>query len=515
MALVPGFEYDIFISYVHDDNVPETKKEDGWVNQFYQYLDTKLRKHNKDVKIWWDEKNLDKSQMFNKTIAEAIEKSAIMICLYSRRYTQSDYCLKELEHFYEKVKKSNTGLLIGDRSRIIPVMLSNIHHNNWHDKITGTTSFKFHDAPDKDEQAYGDPLRVKTKGAFSNEMNKLRTALVHIFEDFNKESKKQTGVIAKQQESVLMEVEKKAFTIYMGAVSDSLDDRRDGIISELERKGYHILSGDSFAPDTETHQKVTTEAIEKSQLAVHILNEFPGRKIKSDPTSRYIQKQVEICLTSPIPQLIWVPSDLDYDKIANKDHLDFLQGLEDRSLSEKNYDYVLGNEGELAKVLLDHCKQLEEAISKEQSRQEATGKATIKVLLDTHIDDFKDAYNLKKTLSKHNIELIFNPDDGDPQENIKSLFNNINEAQKFIFLYGNEDNKDWVDIRVKNTMKKLMEYDRYEQDIFVYMTPPLKDAGAIKIGQSPLVKVIDNSNKATIDADSLNQFLKELIAGNE
>ena len=28
MALIPGFEYDIFISYVHDDNVPEITEED-------------------------------------------------------------------------------------------------------------------------------------------------------------------------------------------------------------------------------------------------------------------------------------------------------------------------------------------------------------------------------------------------------------------------------------------------------------------------------------------------------
>lgn len=515
MALVPGFEYDIFISYVHDDNVPETKKEEGWVNQFYQYLDTKLRKHNKDVKIWWDEKNLDKSQMFDKTIAEAIEKSAIMICLYSRRYTQSDYCIKELEHFCKKVKNEKTGLVVGNRSRIIPVMLSNIPYSSWPDKLTGTTSFKFHDAPDKDDRAYGDPLRVKAKGAFSNEMKNLRTALVHIFEDFNREHGKEKSVIAEKSESAPMEAKNKAFTFYIGAVSDSLDDRRDGIISELESKGYHIISGEAFAPNVEAHEQVTKEAIEKAQLAVHVLNEYPGRKIKGDPNSRYIQKEVEIGLASSTPQLIWVPSDLDYDSIANKEHQTFLQGLEDRSLTEKNYEYVRGNEGELAKLLLDHGEQLEAALAKEQARHEAVGKATIKVLLDTHIDDFKDAYNLKKTLSKHNIELIFNPDDGDPQENIKSLFNNINEAQKFIFLYGNEDNKDWVDIRVKNTMKKLMEYDRYQQDIFVYMTPPFKDTSAIKIAQSPLVKVINNSNKATIDADSLNHFLKELIAESE
>ncbi|TFG73541.1 MAG: toll/interleukin-1 receptor domain-containing protein [Flavobacteriales bacterium] len=509
MALIPDFENDIFISYVHDDNVPETANEEGWVNQFYKYLEVKLKRHHKDIKIWWDEKHLDKSQVFDKTIAEAIDKSAIMICLYSRRYTQSEYCIKELEHFHKKVQAEKTGLLVGDRSRIIPVMLSNIPYSEWPEKLSGTTSFKFHDA--SDNEIYGDPLHVKSEGAFSDEMKKLRTSLVQIFEDFTKAN----AVTTKPQQAIAQKADTETFTIYIGEVSDSLYDRRDGIIAELEGSGYDVITGDPSTADAETHEKATLEAIEKVQLAVHILNGVPGRKINGDPNSRYIQKQVEIGLATSTPQLIWVPAELDFDAILNKEHQAFLKGLEERSLSDKNYEYVRGNEGELSKILQGHSKQLEDALVKERSLQKTQGKTALKVLLDTHIDDFKDAFNLKKTLSDHNIELIFNPEDGDPQENIKSLFNNINEAEKFIFLYGSETNKDWVDIRVKNTMKKLMEYDRFKQDIFVYMTPPFKDDSDIKVAQSPLVKVINNSGKTTIDAESLNAFLKELIADNQ
>ena len=145
MALIPGYEYDIFISYVHADNESETDAEGGWIDQFYKYLDTKLNKHSKEVKIWWDSKNMDRSEVFDNSIAEAINKSAIMICLYSRLYPQSDYCKKELEHFYEKVTKEKVGLTIGNRSRIIPVFLSNIPHTDWLEKLSGTSGFPFHD----------------------------------------------------------------------------------------------------------------------------------------------------------------------------------------------------------------------------------------------------------------------------------------------------------------------------------------------------------------------------------
>ena len=348
-------------------------------------------------------------------------------------------------------------------------------------------------------------------------MKKLRTALVHIFDDFPMENSPNE----KSKEAAAQDIETDSFTIYMGEVSDSLYDRRDGIIAELESKGYKVIKGDPSSAEAETHKKQTKDAIEKSQLAVHILNKVPGRKINGDPDSRYIQKQVEIGLESSTPQLIWIPSDLEIKKNSNQENLSFLQALEERSISSKNYEFVRANEGELAKVILDHTVQLEEELLKEQSKKDAKKNKIIKVLLDTHIDDFKPAFKLKKLLSKDKkdkkdkIELVFNPEDGDPQENIKSIFDNIKEAQKFIFLYGSENNKDWVDIRVKNTMKKLMEFDRFDQDIFIYMTPPHKDADELKIGQSPLVKVIDNSDNPIMDDDLFKQFLKDLTAKDE
>ena len=42
-SLVPGFEYDIFISYRHKDN-----KYDGWVSEFVSHLKSELEATFKD-----------------------------------------------------------------------------------------------------------------------------------------------------------------------------------------------------------------------------------------------------------------------------------------------------------------------------------------------------------------------------------------------------------------------------------------------------------------------------------
>ncbi len=502
MALIPGYEYDIFISYVHADNESETDDADGWIDQFYKYLDTKLNKHSKDIKIWWDSKNLDRSEVFDNSIAEAIDKSAIMICLYSRLYPQSDYCKKELEHFYDKVSKEKIGLTVGNRSRIIPVFMSNIPHTDWLEKLSGTSGFPFHDNND-----YGDPLK-NTSPEFGTQMIQLRNALVHIFEDFSKETN-----IIKKPETIPKEKD-KGFTIFLSEVNDSMVDRREGIIADLKGKGYNIIIGDSSISDAITHDDTTKDALDNSQFAVHILGNFPGRKIPGETEARYIQRQTEIGLESKTPQLIWISRDTEFSKIENKNHQEFLKGLENGTLSSKKYEFVRGNEGELAMFIDDYAKQLQEKLAQKAKESKTTKGETIKVLLDTHTDDFKQAFNLKKILNEYNVDLIFNPEDGDPQENIKSLYSNISEAKKFIFLYGNETHKDWVDIRVKNTLKKLMDYDRYGQDIFIYVTPPEKSTDSIKVVQNPMVKLVDQSHSSQLDGASLEAFLNDLKAEN-
>ena len=48
-SIVPGFEYDIFISYRHNDNL------DGWVTDFVQNLEKELKGTLKDsVSIYFD-----------------------------------------------------------------------------------------------------------------------------------------------------------------------------------------------------------------------------------------------------------------------------------------------------------------------------------------------------------------------------------------------------------------------------------------------------------------------------
>ena len=194
MAYIPGFEYDIFISYAHVDNALLTGQEKGWIQEFYENLDVLLAQRfgrSGLVKIWWDSKKLDGSKVFDVSIEEGIKKSAVMICLLSPGYQASEYCNKELELFHQKAQQEGAGLRINDRTRILNVQLNNISYQEWPKELEGATGFSFHDAEDRDD--FGDRLEAGSAG-FRDSLHELRDALWELLSEFQKEFKEDTDI---------------------------------------------------------------------------------------------------------------------------------------------------------------------------------------------------------------------------------------------------------------------------------------------------------------------------------
>ena len=259
MAFITGYDFDIFISYAHVDNIAFPGQADGWIQQFYMNLNLMLAKRSgrlDKVKIWWDSKKLDGSVLFNQSIADGIQKSAIMICLYSPGYMQSPYCNKELDLFFKKAQAEKTGLKIGDRYRIINVLLNNISHNDWPEQLKGTSGFQFHDSTEKAN--FGDPLETVSSG-FRNQMQNLRDAVWQLLTDFGQI---QDGSKPEMEEQI--EEDSDSFTIYLGEVADTLRTPRKRIISELEKNGYKIISGVPPPDEYNAHKEATLEAVKKS-----------------------------------------------------------------------------------------------------------------------------------------------------------------------------------------------------------------------------------------------------------
>ena len=82
MAVVPGFQYDVFVSYAHRNDVPW-----GWVSDFIQTLKAELEGKSRDFRIWWDP-GLRTGEDFNLAIAKSISKSAVFLSVLSLAYEE-------------------------------------------------------------------------------------------------------------------------------------------------------------------------------------------------------------------------------------------------------------------------------------------------------------------------------------------------------------------------------------------------------------------------------------------
>ncbi len=498
MALIPGFEYDIFISYAHVDNGTLSAGQKGWIEHFYAHLKQLLdRRYGRMdmIKIWWDDKKLDGTKLFDESIQSGIEKAAIMICIDSPGYQKSQYCLQELDLFYQKTKKEPAGIKVGDQSRIVHVLLNNIDYKEWPTPFSGTTGFPFHDASEKED--FGDPLEPQSK-KFQKQMQDFRDALWNLITEFQKNMSGKQPAIEGEQDS-------GKFTIFLGEVADTLRTQRKRTIAELEKQGYQVLTGIPPPDSLQAHREATAEAVKKADLAVHLLDRYPGREIVGAPEFWYPQQQVEIALESPVPQMIWLPAETELAAIEEESHKRFLGNLERGKSIDKPFEFVRGAKSTLAKEIIDLAAQLRAMQTKQQSEA-----GNVQVLLDTHFNDQLYALELSKTLIENQIQPFINPQEDDPRKNINLLGNRISQVRKLIFLYG-KVSKEWVLERMSAALQLIITHNYPIDDFYIYLAPPHKDADDLVLNQKFLkINVVDSSNEKALDKDVIRQFLTDL-----
>lgn len=130
-SLIPGYEYDIFISYRQKDN-----KHDGWVTEFVNNLKGELESIFKDdITIYYDENPHDgllETHDVDASLKEKL-KCLVFIPILSRTYcdTRSFAWKHEFEAFVEMASRDRFGLKVRLQngnivSRVLPVRIHDL-----------------------------------------------------------------------------------------------------------------------------------------------------------------------------------------------------------------------------------------------------------------------------------------------------------------------------------------------------------------------------------------------------
>jgi len=446
MGYLPGFQHDIFISYAHVDNAA-VDEADGWVTQFREHLDLQMSKRvgrMGAVKIWQDP-TLEGSQLFDKTIEDAINSSAIFIALTSSGYLASDYCKQEVRLFEAKTGKEPLGLAVGDRLRIFNVLLNNIPFGEWPTEFGRTSGFPFHDAESSDD--FGYPADPQEK-PFQLQMRKLVEAVYRTLCAMKESlpaaapsvaAAPVTAAPAAGASAASPTPASDAFTVFLADTADSLRTLRRRVTAELQSKGIRVIADVPPPYEAAAHEERAIAAISGAHMAVHLLDTYPGREIEDAEEKSYAQRQVELSIEHARSQFIWVPKALDLVMLEDGTYKEFLDRLENGERSEATYKFLRGLPAELPREILDEIEAAQ--------RRPPADAAPLAALVDTHFKDQLYALDLIRFLSDRNVQPYINPEEDDPRKNIRILEERLKQVTKLIIVFGSVTS-EWVRARL-------------------------------------------------------------------
>lgn len=500
MAYLPGFDYDIFISYAHVDDLTTDEDEEGWVTLFHKHLEVQLSKlvgRADLVKIWRDERRLQGNHLFDQTIRDGVERAAIFLALTSNGYLESDYCQQELKWFCEKAGREPWTVDVGDRRRIFNLLLNNITHERWPQEYGRSSGHPFNDAERKEQLGY--PTEAKQE-LFRRQMRDLCEAIYATLGAIKAAPVATPAAMpVKQLDSAPTKSPATAFSVFLADTPDSLRTLRRRIVNELQQQGISLAAPIPAPYESAPHDERAISEISSAHLAVHLLDEWPGREVDGAPEESYPQRQARLGLQHAKAQLIWTPQSLEIQNIEDENHRRFLDQLENQPRDRASYSFIREAPGAIAREIVARLEQIKQASE--------TARAPSAALLDTHLKDELHALELSRFLIGRNILPYVNPEQDDPSRNIALLEERLKRVSRLIIVFGNVA-EDWVRARLGEAVKIAVTENCPLKACGIYYAPPRRKAEASKfsLGFLPVYQ-FDNTDLANPQA--LKALLEE------
>ena len=484
MAQSPGYEHDIFISYAHNDNYGFGGGP-GWVDIFEDWLFNWLHKRRglTDLRIWRDKRRMQGNTVFDDAIQNALDSSAIFLALTSRNYLQSDYCRKELRRFYEYHGQQGGGLQIGDSFRIFNILLHNIPHPNWAAELHGTSGFPMNDAESDD--ILGEFTSPNDSG-FERQLRPIVDAV----EDLLQKVAPAPSVVDENLPQT------DGFSIFIADVPDVLEDFKERILTEAHQQKIEIASDIPPPMDNAGHAEAIRQSLSKVQFSIHLLNQWPGRKIVDRKETTYSREQHEIAFEQSIQQLVWIPPDLDYATVENEAQRRFLQYCETRPRAMGQYELVRCLQSDFVSLVRERI---------DQSRQ-LIGNQTplLSYLIDTHQKDQRYAFKLADFLLDKGAEVDFNHESRDPTVSLAKFEQSVKNVKNLVLVCG-KVGPAWLIGRIKKAFQAISEQFEFENQtslerIWLYLAP--QSSGRPNLPTFPPlihIDILDNSQSDHID----------------
>lgn len=268
------FDNDIFISYAHIDNQPLGTEQEGWVSLLHRGLDVRLSQLlGESPRIWRDPK-LQGNEYFGDTILDQFPKVALLVSILSPRYLKSEWCMRELEHFFAAAE-ANGGVRLNDnKARIFKVIKTFVpydRHPSELDKLLGYEFYEFDESkrPREFGKTFGDESERKFWAKLEDVAYDIHQALELL--------SRQDAATHEASYAAAVPHQDSAKTIYLAEVTADLDDARNKIRRELQQRHYRVVPDQPLSNRTADFDAQVSTYLEQSDLSVHLLSTVGGQ----------------------------------------------------------------------------------------------------------------------------------------------------------------------------------------------------------------------------------------------
>jgi hypothetical protein len=484
MTYVSGFEHDVFISYAHNDNTVDGSKP-RWVKSFADQLSAKLLKQcGEAVDVWWDDSDLDRSQVFDEVIRTAVKGSAVMLCLLSPSYVKRDYCLQELDWFAESGELKTAGGYL----RIFAIQLFRLPFDQWPAKCQGTSGFEFFD-PRFDRLSR--PLDV-TSDQFTDGQWKLVSELAVVLDEL-----RQLRAAPKTRDAVQAAAGRSgAFTVFLASSTDEMTPDRTFLKKQLQNNGIEVISKIPPPYEEDAHAAAVMKAVDEADLCVHLLGDSPGAPFDEDaPDRTFPVAQATIALERAKSQIILLPESLAPDLIQPGAYADFVRDIQSRDRQISRLQIIRAGRQQFVEEILAARQKLEEQAA---AAIAAKAGAPRTAFVDLHLKDLAYVSDLIAYLAKKNITAITVPSaEQSPVAGMAMFEQHLKTAQLFIVVFG-QVARTWVVNRVAEAFK-LIVANGFSTRMGIYVAPPEKPPQDIQFGFCDVMLNAKKFDPASID----------------
>lgn len=323
-SIVPGYEYDIFISYRHNDN-----KYDGWVTEFVEKLKQELDATIKDKLSVYFDKNPQEGLLETHQVHESLQgkiKSLIFIPIVSQTYcdVNSFAWKEEFLRFISEADRDSIGKVVRTTNgnvinRVLPIKIHEIESDDVRllerelGGILRSIDFIYQDAGvnrplrSKDDELSG----AQTRLLFRNQINKVANSIKELVAGIKMVNRGEVAPVSAHSLTSDKPLTASSFStslpagikvhvidrskpsIFLAWTSSELKAQREEIALVLQKAGFAVLPSTDCPADDEEFKTKVQEELSKCSCSLHILgNEF-GRRFEIESDKSFPQYQFD------------------------------------------------------------------------------------------------------------------------------------------------------------------------------------------------------------------------------